>query len=58
MGLPRGKFGLACNEDIQQLLADHPWASHLDGEIAAKAYALGAAWAVSNLSNGNDKREA
>lgn len=45
------KYGFESSEDIQRLLADHPWAGDLDAEIAGKAYALGAAWALGNLNS-------
>jgi hypothetical protein len=47
-GLPPNSFLQSCSEDIQALCKEYPWADYLDAEIAAKSFALGAAWAHNN----------
>lgn len=47
---PPNKFLLACNRDILQLNAEHPWAGVLDLTLAARAFQRGAQWGVSTNS--------
>jgi hypothetical protein len=54
-GFPLNSFLQSCSEDIQSLRREHPWAGYLDAEIAAKAYAMGAAWASNNFDTGKSK---
>lgn len=47
-GLPPNRFLQSCSECIQALRREFRWAGYLDAEIAARAYAEGARWAIDN----------
>lgn len=54
-GLPQNRFLQSCSEDILSLCKEHPWAGYLDAQIAAKSYAMGAAWAYNNFCKQKSK---
>jgi hypothetical protein len=45
-------FQHGCIDHIKRLRAANPWAGHLDCQMAAEAYVLGAEWALRNACNG------
>jgi hypothetical protein len=47
---PPSSFLLACSDHIQHLKNAAPWAGSLEAQLLARAFQLGAQWAVSNDS--------
>ena len=50
-------FLRACNEDIQRLRTENPWAGRLEVQMAAQAFQFGARWALCNSGSKTDSAE-